>query len=193
MFDVIEKALQSHSRKVVPLNGLVASAVLVPVFKKGTDYFLLMAKRTDQVLKHKNQISFPGGVQDPEDRDLVATALREAHEEVGLKPEDVRILGLLGDVQTFTNFRITPVVAEVPYPYPFKTSPVEVAELLEVPWNLFSEQRSYRKEEMEYNGEKYQVDFYDYQHHVIWGATARITRELLELLKRSERSSLEGK
>ncbi len=82
---------------------------------------------------HKGEISFPGGVFEREDPDLERTAFREAHEEIGLKENDVRIVGVLDDIVTMTEFIVSPFVGLFPYPYPFKPSPIEIAEMIEVP------------------------------------------------------------
>ena len=111
--------------------------------------------------------------------------LREAWEEVGLDPGDVTVLGLLGDVQTVTGFLVTPVVGRIPYPYPFRLSAVEVEELLEVPWSVFSERKGHRREIAEHDGRTFEVDFYQHGEDTIWGATARITRQLVELVEPS--------
>jgi 8-oxo-dGTP pyrophosphatase MutT (NUDIX family) len=183
MFDTIQKILGEFQRKQLPPDGLTPAAVLVPLFLKDRQTHLLMGRRTDKVLKHKGQISFPGGVRDPEDCDEVACALREAWEEVGLVPEDVTILGKLSDIQTMTGFLVTPVVGSIPYPYEFKLNPLEVEELLQVPWSVFSTRRGHHRETFEHEGDSHEVDFYDFENHIIWGATARITRQLVELVE----------
>jgi 8-oxo-dGTP pyrophosphatase MutT (NUDIX family) len=193
MFARIEKALQENERLRLTGDGLTPAAVLVPLFKKEDELHLLMGLRTDRVLKHKRQVSFPGGTCDPEDKDVVATALREAWEEVGLDPKDVEVLGLQGDIQTFTGFLVTPVVGRIPYPYPFRLSEDEVEQLLEVPWSVFSEGRGHRQECMEYEGKEHVVDFYDFEDQIIWGATARITRQLVKMVEDRNRAPREAK
>ena len=180
MIEQIHKMLGERTRRILPTDGLVPSAVLVPVFERDGQAHLLMELRTDQVDKHKGQISFPGGVCDPEDRDPVATALREAEEEVGISRADVRVLGLDSDTTTITGFHITPVVGAIPHPYPFRINPAEVVRLLLVPWAVFAEGRGHRQEQVEHAGSVYTVDFYDFEGVVIWGATARIGRALVE-------------
>jgi 8-oxo-dGTP pyrophosphatase MutT (NUDIX family) len=182
VFEQIQRALGERPRTVLPQEGLVPSAVLVPVFERDQQLQLLMEVRTDQVDKHKGQISFPGGVCDAGDRDPVITALREAEEEVGLSRADVRVLGLASDTTTVTGFHITPVVGAIPHPYPFRINPVEVERLLLVPWAVFVEGRGHRQEQVEHAGNLFLVDFYDFEGVVIWGATARICRALVETI-----------
>ncbi|MBW1807522.1 MAG: CoA pyrophosphatase [Deltaproteobacteria bacterium] len=191
MFDLIAETLKNHERKEIPAAGLTLSAVLVPLYYKNEELYLLMGRRTDKVLKHKGQISFPGGASDPQDADVVATALREAREEIGLLPEDVEVLGLHDDIWTYTGFRVTPVVGQIPYPYPFKLNEDEVEELIEVPWAVFSERRGYRQERVEHDGQVQEIDFYHFEKHIIWGATARITRRLVELVEGAGRTKME--
>lgn len=183
MFDTIRRILGEHQRRRLSCDGLTPAAVLVPLFLKDQQTHLLMGRRTDKVLKHKGQISFPGGVRDPQDRDEVACALREAWEEVGLAPQDVTILGKLSDIQTMTGFLVTPVVGRIPYPYEFKLNPHEVEELLQVPWSVFSMRNGHHREYFEHEGDTHEVDFYSFENHTIWGATARITRQLVELVE----------
>ena len=92
------------------------------------------------------------------------------------------VLGLLGDIQTITGYRVTPVVGRIPYPYDFDPNPVEMSELLLVPFEVFTHPRDHRRETVELDGDEQQVDFYGFQQHTIWGATARITRQLVELM-----------
>ena len=191
MLELIENSLKMRNPRKLPVEDLVPAAVLVPLFSKEGKLHLLMERRTDRVEKHRGQISFPGGVQDPQDKDSVATALRESYEEVGLEPKDAKILGFLSDTRTVTGFLVTPVVAWIPYPYPFKTSVEEVAELLEVPWVVFSEGWGHKITQTEYDDQIHEVHFYQYENHTIWGATARITRELLQLVEAC-RKPLEG-
>lgn len=183
MFERIKKLLNGLERRELSEEDLKPSAVLVPLFLKDGEVHLLMGRRTDRVLWHKRQISYPGGVRDPEDRDATSTALREAWEEVGIDPQDVAVLGLLGDIETVTGFLVTPVVGRIPYPYPFRLNSVEVEELLEVPWAVFSERKGHRRETTEHRGRTYEVDFYQHGEDTIWGATARITRQLVELVE----------
>jgi len=178
----IRKRLFQRERRVIEHPPLSHAAVLVPLFKKAEDCHLLFTKRSDQVKYHKGEISFPGGMVDEEDSELINTALREAHEEIGLKESDVQIIGVLDDIVTVTEFIVTPIVGLFPYPYPFKVSEVEIAELIEVPLSFllrkdcFSEREIFRRDQREI------VYAYQYGEHVIWGATARILKQFLELI-----------
>ncbi len=153
--------------------------------RKGSCH-LLFTKRTDQVKHHKGEISFPGGMFDEEDNNLRRTALREASEEIGLKEDKVQILGVLDDIVTVTEFIVTPFVGVFPYPYPFKLSPIEIAELIEVPLASLLDPGCFGEKEIIQIGRKRIVQAYQYKHHSIWGATARILRQFLDLITSPE-------
>ena len=180
--DRIRTILSSRKRRVIEHPPFSHAAVLVPLFKKGEDCHLLFTKRSDQVKYHKGEISFPGGVVDEEDLELVNTALREAHEEIGLKKNDVQIIGILDDIVTITQFIVTPIVGLFPYPYPFKVSEVEIAELIEVPLSSLLDAGCFGETEIIRGRQKKVVYAYQYGKHTIWGATARILKQFLDLI-----------
>ena len=180
--DQIQKMLSLRKRRIIEHPPFFHAAVLVPLFQKGEDCHLLFTKRSDQVKYHKGEISFPGGVVDEEDLELVNTALREAHEEIGLEKRDVEIVGILDDIVTVTQFIVTPVVGLFPYPYPFRVSEVEIAELIEVPLTSLLDENSFSEREIFRGGQNEIVYAYQYEKHVIWGATARILKQFLDLI-----------
>jgi len=180
--DQIGTILSSRKRRVIEHPPFSHAAVLVPLFKKGDGCHLLFTKRSDQVKHHKGEISFPGGVVDEEDLELISTALREADEEIGLKKGDVQILGILDDIVTITEFIVTPIVGLFPYPYPFKVSEVEIAELIEVPLSSLLHEECFSEREIIRGGQKEVVYAYQYEKHIIWGATARILKQFLDLI-----------
>ena len=162
---------------------LSPAAVLVPLYERDGEYYILFTKRTEKVEHHKGQISFPGGARHPEDRDLLDTALRETSEEIGVRPEDVEILGELDRMGTVTsNFLITPFVGVIPYPYKFTVSEDEIEELVEVPISALLAKENYREEHQVYEGRTYVASFFEYEGKVIWGATAKILRQFLDLV-----------
>ncbi len=182
----LRNILSSRRRKVINHLPFSHAAVLVPLFQKDGECHLLFTKRSHQVKYHKGEISFPGGVVDEEDRELVHTALREAYEEIGLQEKDVQIIGMLDDIVTVTEFIVTPIVGFFPYPYLFRVSPVEIAELIEVPIPLLLKRDSFSEREIFRMGRKEWVYAYQYGDHIIWGATARILKQFLDLIRSPE-------
>jgi 8-oxo-dGTP pyrophosphatase MutT (NUDIX family) len=181
----IRNILSSRQRKLIEHPPFSHAAVLVPLFKKGEDCYLLFTKRSDQVKYHKGEISFPGGVVDEEDSELISTALREAFEEIGLNENDVQIIGILDDIVTITEFIVTPIVGLFPYPYLFKVSEVEIAELIEVPLASLLDEDCFSEREIFRGGRNEVVYAYQYEKHIIWGATARILKQFLDLIMSS--------
>jgi len=179
----IKEILGSRPKTRIQDKRLKRAAVLVPIFTKDGEYYVLLTKRTDKVEHHKGQISFPGGRQDKKDKNLLATALREAEEEMGIKKKDVRILGELDDAFTVSSdFCITPFVAFIPHPYPFKINSQEIEEVLTVPFSAFEDQNRFRQELRIKDGKPLPVYFFQHEDHTIWGATARILKQLVELI-----------
>lgn len=180
--DELRKLFSTRERRVIERPSFAHAAVLVPLFKKGEDCHILFTKRTDQVKYHKGEISFPGGVFDKGDSELERTALREAFEEIGLKGNDVQIIGVLDDIVTVTEFIVTPIVGLFSYPYPFKLSLIEIEELIEVPLSSLLDEDCFSEREIIRGGRQEVVYAYQYEKHVIWGATARILKQFLDMI-----------
>jgi 8-oxo-dGTP pyrophosphatase MutT (NUDIX family) len=161
------------------------AAVLVPLYQAGGAWHVLFTQRTYLVETHKGQVSFPGGRVDPEDVDAVATALREAEEEIGLKREDVTVLGQLDELLTVTQYRITPIVGVFPWPYPFVLSEAELSAVFGVPlaWLADPQNLEIRYREPMVSGPKVPVYYLHYENYIIWGATARMLMNLLDVLR----------
>lgn len=173
------------------------AAVLVPLVRipagsGGPGWHILYTRRTHLVQHHKGQVSFPGGRSDPGDASPEATALREVHEEIGLHPSDVRLLGRMEDFMTISNFRVTPVVGTIPWPYPFTLNPQEVSRVFTVPadWLAASDRYGIHRRELppdfllppHLQDQMEEVIFEPYEGEVIRGATARATLRLIERL-----------
>jgi len=152
----------------------------MPFLEVGTDPLLLLTKRTDLVRYHKGQISFPGGAQDGNEP-LETTALRETEEEIGIPPQQVRLLGRFHEYLSSSNYRVTPFVASVSPDCRLTPNPIEVAYVLRVPLSFFAENQPECRI-MERRGQRTAVYFYQYQGEVIWGLTARIVKEFVDLL-----------
>ncbi len=183
MKDSIKKALSDRIRWVSSATGLTRAAVLVPLFQKEGHYHILFTKRTHRVKHHKGEISFPGGVVDEGDENVEATACRETLEEIGLPREYVEILGRLDDAITISSaYLITPIVAEIAYPYPLSINADEIEELVEIPLEAFLEKERWKEETHFEGNERILGDVFQYEGRIIWGATARIVRQFLCVL-----------
>jgi len=163
-----------------PEEGNRRAAVLVPLFVRDGGLWTLFTLRTESVEHHRGQISFPGGAEEPEDSTLFHTALRETEEELGIRTEDAVPLGRLSPIVTVTNFYVEPFVAAIPQPYAFEPQETEIAEVVEVP--LAALLAPGVLEERPFPGREEPILYYHYEGHMIWGATARILRELLDAL-----------
>jgi 8-oxo-dGTP pyrophosphatase MutT (NUDIX family) len=185
LVNTLAAALATRPRAVLAPPGKTLAAVLVPVLAVGGEPSLLFTRRSNLLQHHQGQIAFPGGRHHPgADADLAATALREAQEEIGLAPADVRLLGPLDDLETVsTRFLITPFVGVVPHPYDFKPCPDEVDVIFTVPLARLRSPDALRRELWDFGGRKVPIDTYPVDGHVIWGATQRITRNLLAVLE----------
>lgn len=169
--------------RITDPNGIRA-AVLVPLFEKENTYHLLFTKRTHKVRHHKGQISFPGGAYDYTDQSLETTALRETYEEIGVGKDAIEILGELNTTRTVTsNYIVSAFVGYMDYKnVTFKLHEVEIEELIEVPLSALLDRNNFREELYSHDGKQRPVYFYHYKQHVIWGATARILKQLLDLI-----------
>jgi 8-oxo-dGTP pyrophosphatase MutT (NUDIX family) len=173
---------RSDNRKPVAIEGYQIAGVLVPiVFSTGSPE-LLFTKRTELVETHKGQVSFPGGTMDPDDGDIVRTALREAWEEVGVSETSVEVAGILDDFTTPTGFIITPVVGIIRELTVLSPNLDEVADVFQVPLSFFANPQNERMEIRTLRGEQHEVWYYESGGHTIWGATAGIVRSLLKSL-----------
>ena len=182
----LRQALSQRRKQYIINANLVRSAVLLPLFYKQGQYYLLLTKRTQEVKNHKSQISFPGGAYQEEDETLVNTALRESAEEIGLMPGDVEVLGELDDFVTqISGYIISPFVAIIPWPYHFKVNRQEIEEIIEVPISVLLDMGRLRPETRVIGEEEVTSFFYPYQGRVIWGATARILHQFLDIFTRA--------
>ena len=178
----VQAVLASRERRVIARGDLTSAAVLLPLFRKGKEYHLLLTKRTHKVKTHKGEISFPGGVYDRGDRDLEETALRESFEEIGLRPGDVEVLGCLDDVETVTHYRIRPFVGVFPHPYPFLINREEIEEIIELPCRSLAQAAFLEEKKIVLASGERTIYTYTHQDHRIWGATAAILKQFVDLV-----------
>ncbi|OGL05048.1 MAG: hypothetical protein A3I03_01500 [Candidatus Rokubacteria bacterium RIFCSPLOWO2_02_FULL_68_19] len=178
----VEAALADRRRRVVDSESLIPAAVLLLLTNRRGPH-VVFAKRTEDVTHHKGQFSFPGGIVETWDGSRLETALREAKEEIGLPPSAVDILGTLDDTETrATQFVITPFVGMVSQPVSYTPDGKEIERVLEVPLAALLDPAIFRVEMWERDGEVHPVYFYEYNGETIWGATARILKQFLDLV-----------
>jgi len=178
----LKQVLSQRQKSRVVDASRVPSAVLVPIYYKQGEYYILFTKRTETVKDHKGQISFPGGVYKKQDGMLANTALRECAEEIGLAAEAIELLGELDDTATTTSsYIISPFVGAIPWPYPLKVDPREVEEIVEVPISALLDKDCCHQETITVDGQVIPAYSYHYQGKVIWGATARILNQFLDI------------
>lgn len=162
---------------------IAEAAVLVGLVPRHDGARVLLTLRNPQLRQHAGQVSFPGGRLEPQDRDVVAGAIRETVEEIGLLPQQIRPLGYLDPLATISGFRVLPVVALIDTDYVARPDPEEVAEVFEVPLQFLLDPANLAARALDYRGRRREVLEYRYPPQRIWGATASI---LLNLRKRLE-------
>jgi 8-oxo-dGTP pyrophosphatase MutT (NUDIX family) len=172
-----------HVSNQHPQNGAKKAAVLVPLFRSNDEWNLLLTHRTQFVETHKDQVSFPGGAEEPNDVDPEETALRETLEEIGVGKEKVDILGRMGELLT-PGYRVTPIVGVIQWPVALTISSAEVSRAFSVPYDWLADQQNWdEKPYPQPNGGHSPVIFYhEYDGERIWGITARIIRDLVQIL-----------
>ncbi|MFH1603752.1 MAG: CoA pyrophosphatase [Pseudomonadota bacterium] len=185
--DSVRDRVRSYSyRPIAPDDNALSAAVLVPLYQLGNELHVILTKRTMLVTMQQGHISFPGGGREPGDQDLLATALRESFEEIGLDPGRVEIFGRIDDVWTrggqvlLAGFvgMIDPLVS----PYPWRPAETEVAEILEVPvCHLLDPLNRTVAEPRQLNGRSWPNETFVFREHRVFGATARALRNLLDI------------
>ena len=158
------------------------AAVLIPLLSHPQGLTVLFTKRTTHLRSHSGQVSFPGGRAEPGDASAEFTALREAEEEIGLRPASVEVLARLPDYRTRTGYRVTPVVGLLTPPVAFTPDPHEVAEIFEVPLAFLLDERNRQRRTREFQGQQVGYYVFEYGEKVIWGATAGMLVNLHKML-----------
>jgi 8-oxo-dGTP pyrophosphatase MutT (NUDIX family) len=182
--DAISKDPSSDGFSEIDLNEetrLKCAAVLIPLVWYDEQWHLLFTRRTDTVESHKGQVSFPGGACDEGETTPEETALREAEEEIGVQPGDVKVLGRLSNLITITYFRVTPVVGVVSWPAVFRVGAHEVARIFTIPLAWLANSSNRWQFEMPGRNRSL-IAYHPYDGELLWGATARMTVDFLSVL-----------
>ncbi len=178
-------------------NKSNAAAVLIPLFERAGGLHVVYIRRSDHVASHRGQVAFPGGRVDPVDATLLDAALREAHEEVGIHPSTVEVVGAFRTMQTTTSgIVVAPFVGVIPSDAPLKPQISEVAEIFDVPLTALRDPKFRGDYEWKSGGPASRSSNFPailYRGQIIWGLTLRITLNLLELLESGPFSSNEAR
>jgi 8-oxo-dGTP pyrophosphatase MutT (NUDIX family) len=179
--DELRRVLLAPEQAIAVDTPGAEAAVLVPLFRIDEELHTVFTKRRDDLRRHPGEVSFPGGRRDPGDADLLATALREAHEEVGLPPESVEILGALQPTPTIaTGYAVYPFVGMIAPGFNWTPSEHEVAEVIELSFPTL--RAGYGRRRIVRRGLPIRTDTFLVGDHLIWGATARILSDLFDRL-----------
>ena len=177
----IMNVLSSREAKDLTHLSYKLAAVLMPIQEREDGDHLVLTKRAEDLNHHRGQVAFPGGRVDPADADELGAALRESHEEIGIDPADVRILGRLDQVTAAYDFVVTPFIGVIPPQCEFRRNPIETAAVFSVPIAaLLEPQRVTIADHLSSHGEP--VYHFYYEGWDIWGATARMIVQFLELI-----------
>lgn len=151
---------------------LTPAGVLVPILQRSGGLAVLLTQRSSDLKHHAGQASFPGGRMEPHDTDVQATALRETHEEVGISPAEVDVIGYLRAMPTITGFAVTPVVGLVADPAELTIDRTEVDYAFEIPLDFLLDERNDRLVERDWEGARFRLTEFHYAGERVWGATA---------------------
>lgn len=169
--------------ELLPIDTLSdARAAVIVLLSKGAEPALLYTKRALHLRNHPGEVCFPGGMREQQDEHLLATALRETEEEIGLPSNEVQVLGRLPDFHTRAGIEVAPFVACADPAYPLVPSPAELDSVFWIPLTLFEHEILIREDVFERGGRSYRVPVYSYLGYEIWGFTAAVTARLLKMI-----------
>ena len=170
--------------KTNPTSKGKQAAVLVPLILDKNKWSVLFTRRSESVNNHKGQVSFPGGAIEYSDESPITTALREAYEEIGLKPEQIHVLGAMPPHESVTSYTIFPVVAQVEWPFVLQINPLEVSRVFTIPLDWLIRRENFQiRDWLSPFGIRQGVVFYrPYDGEQLWGISACILLDLLEKL-----------
>ncbi|MDX1451827.1 MAG: CoA pyrophosphatase [Oleiphilaceae bacterium] len=184
LIDVLVDRLQTHQPRNIETD-LPDAGILVPVTRNGVNPEIILTRRAEHLSTHKGQVAFPGGKFDEEDGSTLQTALRECHEEIGIHPDQVEVVGQLSQVVSLHGIRVTPYVGIVDEGLPLTPNPDELDAVFQVPASYLQTAEPKRRDRMTYKGMALSVPSYDYdyegQNYEIWGLSAIVLVELLNV------------
>lgn len=178
----IRTRLEERETRILENPGYRAAAVLILFIEIDSEPCILVTRRTHKVSTHKGEMSLPGGGYDETDTDILETALRETHEETGIPPEDIEILGRFDDYISIFGFHVAVFAGAADYPCSYNFNSDEISGYVEAPFRLFAERRYDRVQHYPHEGKNYRIYHYMYNGYEIWGLTARILTDFAEEL-----------
>jgi 8-oxo-dGTP pyrophosphatase MutT (NUDIX family) len=165
------------------LTRLRHAAVLLPMFMHEDEWHLLLTQRADSLEEHRGQVAFPGGGREQQDENLCETALREMHEEIGVRPADVHVFGHLGDLPVVTGYLVRPYVGQIPWPYAFNLANEEVHSIFSIPLAWLANPENHQVRYRSFAGREFPVIYFEhYDGYQLWGASAEMAMVLLSAL-----------
>jgi 8-oxo-dGTP pyrophosphatase MutT (NUDIX family) len=176
--DLLHERLSGYVPRLLTLDYPEAG-VLVPVTENRDNPEIVFTLRSSNLSTHRGQVSFPGGRRDREDESLAHTALRETHEEIGLPPEKVELIGPLSQVMSLHQILVTPYVGVIPGDHPLTANPAEIESIFRVPVSFFLEDRRERTDALSFMNNTFYVPCYRWDRFQIWGLSAVVLVDFL--------------
>lgn len=176
----IKKNLQKREKQCCVFPEYRKASVLILLVNKNNSPHVILTLRTNSVSTHKGQVSLPGGGFDNTDKDFLFTALRETHEEIGVPPKKIQILGEFDDYISLAGFEVHVYAGTTDYPLDYDLSADEIDTILEVPLSLFRNKEYTKCDKIQHKGKEVPIYYYDWQGTSIWGMTARILTDFAE-------------
>lgn len=182
--EALRRALDAYEPKIIT-SDLPEAGILVPITRDIEQPKIILTRRAQHMNTHKGQVAFPGGKRDDTDETLEFTALRECHEEIGIPPENVEIIGPLSQVMSLHGIRVSPFVGMVDDDHPLVPNPAELDSIFKVPVQFFREAEPIRRDRMTYKGMELSIPSYHFEDdseiYEIWGLSAVVLVELMNV------------
>lgn len=183
LWSAIATALAPQAAMLTQSKQFARQAAVMVLITDEVSPQIIFTLRAKHLTYHAGEVCFPGGMWEPEDATLLQSALRETHEEIGLAPDFIDVLGALPLRVTRSGTIVTPFVARIPANYCFELNPNELDSLFMVPLEQFSAGLQIRMDIFEHNDQQFHIPVYGFEHYEIWGFTAAVTAEFLLLLQ----------
>ncbi len=180
----LKSRLSSREKRICSSHGYRKASVLILLVNKNSTPHVILTLRTDSVSTHKGDVSFPGGTVDAADENHLFTALRETHEEIGIPPEKIKILGEFDEYISLAGFHVNVFAGTSDYPLQYELCEDEIKSILEVPLSSFCNEGYYKCDRFDHKGEEVCVYYYDYCGTTIWGMTARILTDFADMIEK---------